>query len=126
MTWEKQFKAWIESLCRYGHEPLRYVQWDQRQSTDGETTKMWARVFTDRYSYSISAGPNYLGCIMSARKARAGETWTRGSDLPDGKFSEETWQKIVLAIVSYELVELEGKPTPKEMADEVPDQPREA
>ena len=106
-SWEKQFEAWVESLCKYGHEPLRYVQWN-KEAADGATIGLRAKVFTDRYVYSFSANASYLGCGASARKPRAGETWTRGNDLPDGKFCEETWRKIVLAIVRYELVELEG------------------
>ena len=117
-TWQKQFEVWIESLCPYGHEPLRYVQWDTRTVPPEPTVTFRAKVFTDRNVYSISASEKYLGCIVSARKARTGETWTRGSDLPDGAFSEETWRKIVLAIVQYELVELEGKPTKETTVDE--------
>jgi len=46
----------------------------------------------------------YLGATSSSRRNRAGETWARGSDLSDGKFSEELWNKILSDIVSYELV----------------------
>ncbi len=118
MNWTEQFKEWIESLCRYGHEPLRYVLWDPERIEEGPLVKLWAKVFTDRYVYRISATANSLCSGASARKPRAGETWTRGRDLPDGPFSEETWQEIVLAIVRYELVELEGKPDREETVDE--------
>lgn len=46
----------------------------------------------------------YLGATASSRRNRAGETWTRGSDLSDGKFSEELWYKILTDIVAYEMV----------------------
>jgi hypothetical protein len=53
-----------------------------------------------------SPDKGYLGCQSSRRKARAGESWTRGSDLPDGPLNRETWDKILKAIVIYELEEL--------------------
>lgn len=47
-----------------------------------------------------------LGCTASARLARAGEHWHRGSDLPDGPLCEETWRRILAAIVQRELVQV--------------------
>ena len=123
--WEKQFEEWIESLCRYGHEPLRYVLWSPGEKAADGGARLRAKVFTDRNVYTISATSNYLGSHVAARKARAGETWTRGNDLPDGKFSEETWQRILLGIVRYELVELEGKPDKAGSVDEDSQQPKE-
>ena len=51
-------------------------------------------------------GTTYFGCQVSDRKPRAGETWTRGNDLPDGKFNEDTWIRIKNAIISYEIVKV--------------------
>lgn len=51
----------------------------------------------------------YLGCIASSRKPRAGETWTRGSDLHDGDLNKETWYGILADIVSYESVKIHKK-----------------
>lgn len=51
----------------------------------------------------------YLGCTVCGRKARTGETWNRGNDLADGKFSEETWQKILQDIVRYEAEEVKSE-----------------
>ncbi len=70
------------------------------------------RLFTDTNEYKIIAIPKdkdyegYLGCIASSRKPRAGETWTRGNDLPDGYFCYETWVRILGGIVGYELVKI--------------------
>lgn len=68
-------------------------------------------LFTNDHLYYISAGlpresggTGYLGCIADTRKPRAGETWTRGNDLPDGPLTKETWDSIVRKIVGYELV----------------------
>jgi len=49
---------------------------------------------------------NYLGCVVSSRKPRAGEDWTRGNDLSDGPYTYETWTKIKNAIIKYELVKI--------------------
>ena len=43
---------------------------------------------------------------MSSRKPRAGEDWTRGNDLTDGKFNKDTWDNIVADILSCELVDI--------------------
>jgi hypothetical protein len=67
---------------------------------------------TARHSYSISAYPDYLGCVASCTFYRPGENWTRGNDLPDGKFCRETWEAIKDAIIRYELVKLEPLPDP--------------
>lgn len=65
-------------------------------------------LFTDNNTYIISATTGgYLGCMATSRKPLAGETWTRGSDLADGKFGIETWTNILSDILSYELVPAE-------------------
>ncbi len=68
-------------------------------------------LFTNDHRYHISAGipddkgkVGYLGCTASTRKPRAGETWTRGNDLPNGPLTEETFNAIIRKIVGYELV----------------------
>ena len=48
-----------------------------------------------------------------------GETWTRGSDLADGKFNRETWERILRDIIRNELQKLSdyarsGRPMPEE------------
>lgn len=67
-------------------------------------------LFTNDNRYHITGrlpkdgDEGYLGCIVSTRKPRAGEVWTRGNDLPDGPLTKETWDAIVRKIVGYELV----------------------
>ena len=70
---------------------------------------------TDEHQYSIYAHPDYLGAGASARKQRPGEDWTRGNDLPDGKFCRETWESIKDAIIRYEMVKLDTIYKPKEI-----------
>lgn len=79
-----------------------------------ENDEVRVKLYTDNNCYSIVATLDkanqipggYLGCTASSRKPRAGEGWTRGSDLADGDFSQETWNKILGDIVAYELVEI--------------------
>ena len=46
----------------------------------------------------------YLGAAATSRRPRTGESWHRGNDLADGKFSFGLWNKILADIVAYELV----------------------
>ena len=78
--------------------------------------------YTDEYCYYFNAtvrtdGKNYIGCNVSARKARAREVWKRGNDLHDGPFNKEIWNKIIYAIVNYELVKL----SPFQKPDTIPE-----
>lgn len=74
-------------------------------------------LYTNDYSYAISmrkpdqddhelSDDGYLGCICSLRKPYAGEDWTRGNDLSDGSYSEETWNNILSDILNNELKEI--------------------
>jgi hypothetical protein len=68
-----------------------------------------ASIYTDEHIYQISAvqGKNdYLGCQVTARKERPGESWKRGNDLSDGPLIKDTWNRIINDIVKYELVKL--------------------
>lgn len=72
------------------------------------TVKIWT--FTNQYRITARihgyGNRTYLGCQASSRKSRTGETWTRGNDLPDGEFNQETWDKIMGGIVRYEAEEV--------------------
>ena len=73
-------------------------------------------LFTERHKYAIVVKKahvteaveegGYLGATVNKRASRAGEDWTRGSDLADGSYSEDTWKKILADIVAYEMVRL--------------------
>lgn len=72
------------------------------------------RIYTDNNVYKITAEEkerDYLGCIASCRKQRAGEDWTRGRDMANGPLSEETWRQILADIVSFELVKVHKAPS---------------
>jgi hypothetical protein len=90
-------------------------------SPEGEYFREFC-IYTQEHKYAIVAidrpkDDGYLGCQVSCRKARAGEDWVRGNDLPDGPFTKNTWETIIYAIVNYELVKLSDYQKP----DEIPD-----
>jgi len=68
------------------------------------------RLYTARNYYALVANDDndYLGCVASTRVPRPGEDWTRGNDLPDGRFCKETFNSVMGAIVFYEALEVAG------------------
>jgi hypothetical protein len=64
-------------------------------------------------------GKHYIGCQVNSRKSRPGEDWIRGNDLSDGPFSKETWDRIIYAIVRYELVKLTPYKKPESIPEDV-------
>ena len=64
------------------------------------------KLYTNDHSYQIIAKPHYLGCQGGTRKPRPGETWHRGNDLPDGPFCRAKFDRIMGAIVGYELKQI--------------------
>lgn len=80
--------------------------------------------YTDEHKYSITAidrkgNKGYLGCTASTRKSRAGEDWTRGNDLPDGPFNKNTWNKIILGILRYEIIKLSAYKRPEGIPEDI-------
>ena len=120
-TWQSQFMDWLKEICPW-EKTKEYVQFKGGIPEDWVKGKMGPvnvdvkvehdlntisiRVFTKDHLYNIVAKETYLGCVMSNRKGRAGEDWTRGHDLPDGKFTYSTWQYIKNAILRTELVKV--------------------
>ncbi len=95
-----QLQEWLEEFIRYGVEPLRRLRFSESESQEKV-------IFcTATNTFAISFSDTYLGCVGSSRIQRPGENWTRGSDLPDGKFSRETFDSIMRAVVAYEMVDL--------------------
>lgn len=116
--------GWLKSISRGGNIDLFVIpDYKNREGVD-------VTFFTKVHSYHIGAvkpgerdakrfegreDKGYLGCIAQCRKPRAGEEWTRGNDLPDGSYSEETWHRIVNAIIGYELVKVVKLPKEKNL-----------
>lgn len=90
---------------------------DESTNADGGQHRIQLVCFTEANEYSIRAvegwgnqAKSYLGCIASSRKRRPGEHWHRCNDLPDGPLTEETWHRIVCAMLAYELQEVHNDP----------------
>ena len=98
MNEKEQLQAWFSEAKFARPERFRFSEEDSGQG----------RVIfcTRAHTYSIHFTAGYLGCVASSRTVLPGEDWTRGSDLPDGSFSRETFDEIIKAIVAYELVDL--------------------
>jgi hypothetical protein len=113
----EQLKLWISYLIP-GEAFDEYVQvvedtGEWVKDTQGGASQTYdVRIFTgSRQSYRITGvderkGDGYLGCINRNTHMKAGEEHTRGSDLPDGPFNKDTWDRIVNGIVRNELVAL--------------------
>lgn len=119
-TKHEKLDKWIHDLV-YPGKVKDFIQ-NIKEFTDtsqGITQKIRDFCFyTNEFKYRIYANDRsdddgYLGCVVTARKMRAGEDWNRGNDLADGPFNEETWKRILATIVNYELVQLSKftKPT---------------
>ena len=67
---------------------------------------------TATHTYRLHFTEGYLGATATSRIARPGEDWLRGNDLPDGPFGRDTLNKILAAILGYELVVLDPQVEP--------------
>jgi hypothetical protein len=109
INWDK---AWVPNKAPDGFMVLTdFLLVKDRSKELNEKYWLTTHFYTETHRYHISAclhkdDSTYLGAIASTRKPRAGEDWTRGNDLPDGDFSQETWNKIKNAIIRYELERL--------------------
>ena len=101
---------WVyEDLGRFASWQNNVHRFVKGEAAEGRVkNKFYLYTKTNRYQIVAIEDDKggYLGCQAGTRKPRAGEDWTRGTDLPDGKFTRETWKKILFDIVSYELVKI--------------------
>ena len=106
---------WISKLI-FPSDVSDFIQIIKTFKTPDEEVKEFC-FYTEEHRYRVYAidrkkDEGYLGCTVTTRKMRTGETWVRGNDLPDGPFLKSTWNNILDRIVSYELVKLETKINP--------------
>ena len=73
------------------------------KSTD-EEKRYQLYMFSEKHEYSIWISPKSIGAGLSCRYCEPMEDWHRGRDLPDGECNEETFKKILFAILACELV----------------------
>ncbi len=117
---------WVQSITRYGDFD-KFVLVDPPEENPVQNVRI--QIWTEENAYIIRArlpkddDNGYLGCVVSNRKPRAGEDWTRGSDLPDGPYNEETWREIVNTILAYELSKLDISNSQSAAIEDVEKQP---
>ena len=131
MTLEEMQKKVSEFLQLGKHWRDEMAQWvrlepDKKSDRGKEGAEgLKLLLYTDRHSYSIVMRPefngrkSYLGCVMSNRAPWPGETHTRGGDLADGDFNEETLRRIWSDILSKELHPVIVQPEVWETVEEV-------
>ncbi len=106
-----EFALWLKELVQHGNVDSQVLIFID--SMERGKNRFICRLYTNDHCYSISGNKptenngGYLGCIATTRKNRVGEDWNRGNDLPDGKYSKETFDAIVRRIVAYELKTLQ-------------------
>ena len=109
-TMMEMLDQWLRDLIFPG-QTKDFIEHKAGHGTgDGEVKREFC-LYTNDHQYRFVAverrgEDGYLGCIASTRKNRAGENWPRGNDLPDGDFTEKTWNRILNAILNYELIKL--------------------
>lgn len=90
----REFVGWLEDFKLNNPEYINVT-------INGEDV-FGITIYTITNTYAFRITKTYLGCTASTRMPRAGETWNRGNDLPDGEFAKETLMKILGAILFYE------------------------
>ncbi len=118
----EQLKEWLNELLYRDGKIEEYFQFYKQDIEDKCVVYFYTR--DNRYCLvakpsSRQDGTTYFGCQVSSRKPRAGEDWTRGNDLADGKFNQRTWNRIKNDIISYELVKIAKKERSSEAFDVV-------
>ncbi|MFW9871753.1 MAG: hypothetical protein ACFFG0_01540 [Candidatus Thorarchaeota archaeon] len=113
----EELNKWLKDLIFPG-DVKNFILELENHSIPGVEVARKVCFYTEEHQYFITAidrtkDDGYLGCQVNCRKARAGEDWIRGNDLPDGKFTKATWDRIILAIINYELVRLSNYTKPQ-------------
>lgn len=109
----EDLKVWIEDDLTYRSPASKKIhdvteEWVTKHSQNHPYHRIQFFTFTNRYTIYAVERPDggYLGCGASSRKSRPGEDWFRGNDLPDGKLTKDTWNKILHGIICYELEDI--------------------
>ena len=106
-----EFSLWLKEIVRYGNVDSQVMIF--LDTKDNGKNRFICRLYTNDHYYSITGYKpidkkgGYLGCTASTRKNRPGEDWSRGNDLPDGKYNKKTFDSIIRRIVAYELKTLQ-------------------
>ena len=99
----QQLDLWIKKLIFPG-KVKKFIQNIEGSCIPDVEVRSKFVLYTEKHQYIIEAidrerDEGYISCQVQVRKARAGEDWLRGNDLPDGPFNKDTWDNIINAIV---------------------------
>ncbi len=113
----EELNKWLADLV-YPGEIKNFIYEIESHHVPGTEQSLKVCFYTKEHQYFITGidrkvDDGYLGCQVNCRKARAGEDWVRGNDLPDGKFNKATWDRILRTVINYELVKLSRFIKPK-------------
>lgn len=85
---------------------------DEKDKREGRFDRI--RIYTEKRVYTICVAgvdeKHPRGAVigfMNNRAPRPGETWTRGSDIRDGSLDQDTLSKLLLDILSCEMLPVE-------------------
>lgn len=96
-----------KEFTRYGDECTVINYFKFRKLSD-ERLRVYLYTTNNYYAIDATTG-GYLGCVISNRRSRPGETWLRGRDLADGGFHWKTWNHIKSDIIWCELKRLSNE-----------------
>lgn len=106
-----ELHEWLMPFGRYGSDFFTYKKILDDDSPTSFRYRI--RLYSQTSYYTIVVHPRdgekelwYLGGFANARAPRAGEEHTRGNDIPDGKYTKETFDDIIQSILSLELVQI--------------------
>lgn len=110
---KKQLIVWLDNAFGdVGVDWNNYIV-DVISDLSKEKNKFFrAYVFLGHCRYLISVHiyenrKSYLGCIMNSTRYLVGEDWMRGSDLSDGEFNRDTFDKIIRDILRTQFRKVE-------------------
>ena len=108
------FEKWIERV-NWWHQNNRIAI--LKSLTEDMVYHLY--MYTDKHQYSVSVTPSYMGSCSTNRKRGILEDWNRGNDHPDGKCCEDTFIKILFAILHDELLPYDdGSKKPEPISEE--------
>ena len=113
----KRLMGWLDEGYGFSPSVENVIIWKPTPASREHDCNIVAQVSTQSQVYTLTVGYRegnrtvedlYFGATVKSRRMRAGETWRRGRDLHDGKFTEACWHRILADILSCELVKYQS------------------
>lgn len=101
------FFSWLDAMKYRRPNWNEYVVFEDKETGYFKLT-LWTNEF--KYTITVSVEKNYIACYAQHRKISPGFKEPKANDLHSGKIEKETFDHIMLDIVSYELVSIFKRP----------------